>query len=102
MQPVPPSEPFVAQAGNRSTDRRPRSKNRSTDPSPMPPAPPVQEPHGSAETPVTDPDVLPRERRIAERAYGLFLERGRAEGGDIDDWLEAERQVDGAVDEPAR
>jgi len=32
-------------------------------------------------------------QRIAERAYGLYLDRGRAGGRDVDDWLEAERLV---------
>ena len=32
-------------------------------------------------------------RRIADRAYALFLERGARHGQDLEDWLEAERQV---------
>lgn len=31
--------------------------------------------------------------RIRERAYQLFVKRGRAHGFDRQDWLEAERQV---------
>ena len=31
---------------------------------------------------------------VAQRAYELFLARGRAEGRDIEDWLEAERQLE--------
>jgi hypothetical protein len=31
--------------------------------------------------------------RIQERAYRLFLERGGQHGRDLQDWLEAERQV---------
>jgi hypothetical protein len=30
---------------------------------------------------------------IARRAYALFLQRGAAEGHDVDDWLAAERQL---------
>jgi len=30
---------------------------------------------------------------VARRAYELFLSRGQAHGRDLDDWLEAERQV---------
>lgn len=30
---------------------------------------------------------------IAERAYALHLERGATHGHDLDDWLEAEREV---------
>ncbi len=32
-------------------------------------------------------------QRIAERAYDLFQARGRVDGHDIDDWLQAERQI---------
>src|SRR5215510_2812218 len=31
---------------------------------------------------------------VARRAYELFLTRGRAEGHDVEDWLEAERQLE--------
>jgi len=37
----------------------------------------------------------PREQ-IAARAFELFLERGREDGHDLDDWLQAEREVLGA------
>lgn len=30
---------------------------------------------------------------IASRAYELFVERGRAHGHDLDDWLAAEREL---------
>ena len=30
---------------------------------------------------------------IARRAYDLYLSRGQAHGADLEDWLEAERQV---------
>ena len=30
---------------------------------------------------------------VARRAYKLFLARGGAEGHDVEDWLEAERQL---------
>ena len=32
-------------------------------------------------------------QRIAALAYGLYLNRGRAAGHDVDDWLEAVRLV---------
>lgn len=35
-----------------------------------------------------------REQLIATRAYALYLDRGMAHGSDVDDWLEAERQID--------
>jgi Protein of unknown function (DUF2934) len=31
--------------------------------------------------------------RVAERAYELYLSRGRADGRDFDDWLAAEREL---------
>jgi hypothetical protein len=33
--------------------------------------------------------------RLAARAYELYLARGGAEGGELDDWLEAERELSG-------
>ncbi len=32
-------------------------------------------------------------QRITEKAYELFVRRGRAPGHDVEDWLEAERLV---------
>jgi hypothetical protein len=32
--------------------------------------------------------------RIAERAYELYVQRGGEDGRDLDDWLEAEREVE--------
>jgi hypothetical protein len=31
--------------------------------------------------------------RIAERAYQKYVERGGSDGRDLDDWLEAEREL---------
>ena len=31
--------------------------------------------------------------RIADRAYKLYVQRGQEHGHDIEDWLEAERQI---------
>ena len=31
---------------------------------------------------------------VAQRAYALFLARGGTEGHDVEDWLEAERQLE--------
>jgi hypothetical protein len=35
----------------------------------------------------------PSNEEIAQRAYELFLTRGACHGSDIDDWLEAEREL---------
>jgi len=32
-------------------------------------------------------------QRILEKAYDLFVERGRVHGRDLEDWLEAERLI---------
>lgn len=41
-----------------------------------------------------DPLAADRDReRIAERAYQLYMERGGRDGRDLDDWLEAEREL---------
>jgi hypothetical protein len=37
---------------------------------------------------------------IARRAYELYLSRGAGHGSDVDDWLEAERQVTEAAGSP--
>jgi hypothetical protein len=35
----------------------------------------------------------PTHEQIAARAYGLYLERGRQHGHDMDDWLQAEYEL---------
>ena len=39
-----------------------------------------------------------RDAEIARRAYQLYEQRGRADGGDLDDWLLAERELGPARD----
>ena len=34
---------------------------------------------------------------IARRAYDLYLARGRDDGHDVEDWLEAERELSGST-----
>ena len=46
-------------------------------------------PAPNASAPVTDADV-------ARRAYDLYLARGREPGHDVEDWLQAERDLRGA------
>ena len=38
-------------------------------------------------------DVAIDPEAVAQRAYALFLERGQEPGREIEDWLEAERQI---------
>jgi hypothetical protein len=37
--------------------------------------------------------AAPGPEAIAARAYSLYLERGRTDGRDWDDWLQAEREI---------
>ena len=37
------------------------------------------------------------DERIARRAYELYEQRGRQEGRDVEDWLNAEQQLAGAA-----
>ena len=39
---------------------------------------------------------------IAERAYAMYVERGRIDGFDREDWLRAERELRTAPSVPAR
>ena len=39
-------------------------------------------------------DNLTRDEEIRIRAYEIFLERGEQEGNDLDDWLQAEREIE--------
>ena len=33
------------------------------------------------------------EEEIAQRAYEIYLQRGATDGSDVDDWLQAEREL---------
>jgi hypothetical protein len=41
----------------------------------------------------SEPDPGPTYDEIAAEAYARYLSRGRADGGDITDWLEAEQAL---------
>jgi hypothetical protein len=43
----------------------------------------------------TQPDQSPEmiEEQIRQRAYGLYEQRGREDGYELDDWLKAESEV---------
>lgn len=38
-----------------------------------------------------------RQQQIAQRAYELHIARGKQDGRDLDDWLDAEREIDEAA-----
>ena len=48
-------------------------------------------PKRQAPTRTADSEEL--EGRIRQRAYELYLARGRGDGHDIDDWLQAEEEI---------
>jgi DUF2934 family protein len=37
--------------------------------------------------------AAPTEEEIALRAYEIYLERGKTDGNDVDDWLQAEYEL---------
>ena len=47
-------------------------------------------------------DLDLRHRMISEAAYYLYTQRGYAEGYDLDDWLQAEAQIDDLILNPER
>jgi hypothetical protein len=50
-----------------------------------------------------EPTVLiPTEQQIRQRAYELYEQRGRPDGHDLDDWLQAEREIKGRQAKAAR
>jgi len=36
---------------------------------------------------------VPIEERIRERAHEIYLQRGGEDGGELDDWLQAEQEI---------
>jgi hypothetical protein len=43
------------------------------------------------------PDGKSGHEEIRRRAYEIYLERGGQPGGEIDDWLQAERELEGGA-----
>jgi hypothetical protein len=67
-------------------------RSRKTAILPAPPDVPVP-PAGEAETALSD--AKGRHHRISEAAYYRAQRRGFVPGGELDDWFEAEREIDG-------
>jgi hypothetical protein len=59
-----------------------------------------QNPSLSEETELSDTDLL--RRHIALRAYQLYEERGYVDGFDLQDWLQAEREILRQVEQPEK
>jgi hypothetical protein len=51
---------------------------------------------GRAKEPQTE--SLPLEERIRRRAHEIYVQRGNQAGSDLDDWLQAEREIRRAVE----
>ena len=51
----------------------------------------------TGERPIVAPadDEVPVESAIAQRAYDLYQQRGCTDGHDLEDWLQAEREMRG-------
>ena len=56
----------------------------------------MPEPARAKEPPV---ETLPLEERIRRRAYELYVERGNESGSEIDDWLQAEEEIQEAEED---
>ena len=41
------------------------------------------------------PVLIPIEQQIQQRAYELYEQRGRTDGHELDDWLQAESEIKG-------
>lgn len=86
-----------------SEDSASISQPRSTVGEPPAGTPPAKtgEPSRSriVDTPAREPlsgepaEAAPDRRGVARRAYELYVERGRTDGADVDDWLRAEREL---------
>lgn len=46
-----------------------------------------------AELPPSSEPNQPDETNVAARAYEIYESKGRIDGGDVDDWLQAERDL---------
>lgn len=57
-------------------------------------------PNGSAGAPAQSVTTEERQRKIAEAAYFRALQRGFDGGDPMDDWLQAEREIDSALLSP--
>jgi hypothetical protein len=52
-----------------------------------------QRSHASETPDELQPDILPLEERIRQRAHGIWLERNGQTGSALEDWLQAEKEM---------
>ena len=89
-QPTTPNPPVKSLTGRR--DAVQSTKTSAT-----------QLPHIETQSPRGDVSSdEPRMTRIAKRAHELYMARGSNNGYDIDDWIQAEREIDGESDNRSR
>ena len=81
-------------ARDQAQDRSPKTIGDPPQQQPSIEAPPQPEPAASAQGAAApeQPGALPRDE-VARRAYDLYQQRGGGDGGDLDDWLQAERDL---------
>jgi hypothetical protein len=58
---------------------------------------PLATPTQGAETAGNSVGNAARDEDIRRRAYEIYLERGEQPGRELDDWLQAERELEGGV-----
>jgi hypothetical protein len=44
------------------------------------------------------PEAVPLEEQIRQRAFEIYLQRGRQDGSDLDDWQQAEAEIQSGRD----
>lgn len=59
----------------------------------MGPPPRIEEPRTEHSPVMSEPQELPSIEEIRNRAYEIYLARGEVYGRDVDDWLDAEREL---------
>jgi hypothetical protein len=57
-------------------------------------SPPAQATSTQAEKGEASVGTSTRDEEISRRAYEIYLERGQQPGRDLDDWLQAERELE--------
>jgi hypothetical protein len=77
-------------SGSRKPPSRTRARAKSTTPS-------ARTPPAAAAPDAAPPDAERRRALIAEAAYRRAAQRNFAPGGELEDWLAAEREVDVAL-----
>jgi hypothetical protein len=62
----------------------------------------LKKPHTTPQLQAIQTESPSSEDQLKERAYYQYLKRGRADGKDVDDWLEAETQLRNETSVPVK